>query len=382
MEYQLLTGATGLLGRYLVRDLTMEGVPLAVLVRRSRRQTPQERIESAICTWEEKLGTTLARPRVLEGDISQPGFGLSQQDRDWVKENCGSIIHNAASLQFISTSKESEPWRSNVQGTKYAIDFCHETGIDQFHHVSTSYTCGLRHGRILESELDVGQELGNDYERSKVQAEKMVREAGFSKPPTVFRPAIIVGDSRTGWSTTFHNFYVILQIAETLTRQKAEPDVTGRTNVSDVQLNVDGTERKNFVPVDWVSAVMSHILTHPDLHGETYHLTPRCPITTRQIRDAVEAATQIYGLKFYGAGEVKEVKSEYEELFREHMRVYDSYWRDDPIFDSTNTRLAAPHLPCPHIDLAMLNHLSRAAIDMKFRWNDPVIKKQADHVCV
>ena len=50
MEYQLLTGATGLLGRYLVRDLTMEGVPLAVLVRRSRRQTPQERIESAICT--------------------------------------------------------------------------------------------------------------------------------------------------------------------------------------------------------------------------------------------------------------------------------------------------------------------------------------------
>jgi len=381
MEYLLLTGATGLLGRYLVRDLTMEGVPLAVLVRPSRRQTPSERIESAIRTWEEKLGTTLTRPHVIEGDISQPGLGLGREDTAWVKENCRALIHNAASLQFISTSQESEPWRSNVQGTKYAIDFCHETKIEQFHHVSTSYTCGLRHDRIMESELDVGQELGNDYERSKVQAEKMVRSAGFSKAPTVFRPAIIVGDSRTGWSTTFHNFYVILQIADTLNRQRGEPDVTGRSNVSDVQINVDGTERKNFVPVDWVSAVMSHVLTHPDLHGETYHLTPRCPITTRQIRDAVESATGIYGLNFYGAGEVREVKSEFEELFREHMRVYDSYWRDDPVFDSTNTRRAAPHLPCPHIDLTMLNHLSRAAIDMKFRWNDPVVK-QNDHVCV
>ena len=76
----------------------------------------------------------LAYLHVLEGDISQPGLGLSDEDTAWVKDNCGSLIHNAASLQFISTSQESEPWRSNVQGTKYAIDFCHETNIDQFHH--------------------------------------------------------------------------------------------------------------------------------------------------------------------------------------------------------------------------------------------------------
>ncbi|MGD9853316.1 MAG: SDR family oxidoreductase [Planctomycetaceae bacterium] len=379
MEHHLLTGATGLLGRYLVRDLTLEGVPLAVVVRGSRRQSPRERIESQIRTWENKLGKTLARPRVLEGDISQPGLGLSPEDSAWAADHCGHLIHNAASLQFISTSRESEPWKSNVCGTRHVLDFCDDAGIEQLHHVSTSYVCGLRHGRVTESELDEGQEWGNDYERSKVEAEQLVRSAGFAKPPTIFRPAIIVGDSRTGWTTTFHNFYVILQIADTLVNQRSERDATGLANASEVEINVDGTERKNLVPVDWVSAVMSHVLTHPDLHGRTYHLTPRCPITTRQIRDAIEAATGVYGLGFSGAGETRETNSEYLELFREHMRVYDSYWRDDPVFDATNTRTAAPHLPCPHIDLAMLNHLSRVALDMRFRWTDRV-GKQPEHV--
>jgi hypothetical protein len=59
--------------------------------------------------------------------------------------------------------------------------------------------------------------------------------------------------------------------------------------------------------------------------------------------------------------------------------VYDSYWRDDPVFDASHTLQAAPHLPCPHIDLTMLNHLSRTAIDMRFRFNDPASKKP-EHV--
>ncbi|MBX3438455.1 MAG: SDR family oxidoreductase [Planctomycetaceae bacterium] len=379
MEHVLLTGATGLLGRYLVRDLTLEGVPLAVLVRGSRRHSPQQRVESQIRTWEEKLGKSLARPRVLEGDISLPGLGLSGDDFLWASEHCAHLVHNAASLQFVSTSRESEPWRSNVDGTRNVLDFCDAAGIEQFHHVSTSYVCGVRHGRVLESELEVGQEWGNDYELSKVEAEKLVRSAGFRKPPTVFRPAIIVGDSRTGWTTTFHNFYVILQIADTLVNQRSNRDATGLSNASEVDINVDGTERKNFVPVDWVSAVMSHILIHPDLYGQTYHLTPRCPITTRQIRDAIEAATSVYGLGFCGAGESRADQNEYIELFHEHMRVYNSYWRDDPVFDATNTREAAPHLPCPHIDLSMLNHLSRVALDMRFRWNERV-QKPAEHV--
>jgi thioester reductase-like protein len=376
MSYHLLTGATGLLGRYLVRDLGMEGVPLAVLVRPSRRNDPHERIEAICQTWESMLGQSIPRPHVLEGDISQPGLGLSDKDLRWAEQNCEALIHNAASLQFIAASPQSEPYRSNVEGARHVIEFAQQVGIEQFHHVSTAYVAGKRHGLVLESELDVGQEWGNDYELSKVEAEKLVREAKFPKPPTIFRPAIIIGDSKTGWSTTFHNFYVIAQIADTIIKQHGAPDATGLIDVSIISINVDGHERKNLVPVDWVSEVMSHIIRHADLHGETYHLTPRCPVTTRLMRDTIEEVFGIYGLGFYGAGEPREDSPEFEKLFHEHMKVYDSYWRDDPQFDATNTHRAAPHLPCPHVDRDMLARLSRKARQMRFRWNDATAKKR------
>ena len=354
----------------------MEGVPLAVLVRPSRRNDPAERVEAICRTWEQMLGQTIPRPVVLEGDISQPGLGLSEQDATWAAANCDTVIHNAASLQFIAPSKQSEPYRSNVEGVKNVLDFSQEIGIEQFHHVSTAYVAGKRHGLVLESELEVGQEWGNDYELSKVEAENLVREREFPKPSTIFRPAIIIGDSKTGWSTTFHNFYVMVQIADTLIKQHGDPDPTSLVNVAVVSINVDGHERKNLVPVDWVSEVMTHIITHDDLHGETYHLTPRCPVTTRLMRDTIEEVMGIYGLGFYGAGEPRKDADEFEKLFHEHMKVYDSYWRDDPQFDAANTFRAAPHLPCPHVDRNMLARLSRKAVEMRFRWNDDLPKKK------
>ena len=59
---------------------------------------------------------------------------------------------------------------------------------------------------MLETELDVGQTPGNDYEHSKIEAERLVRAADWLDPPTIYRPSIIVGDSRTGYTATFHGF--------------------------------------------------------------------------------------------------------------------------------------------------------------------------------
>ncbi len=174
MAYLLLTGATGLLGRYLLRDLTLAEVPLAVVVRSSKREPAVQRIETAMAHWESKLGRALVRPVVLEGDIAEPWLGLSDQDVDWVAANCRSIVHSAASLTFYAVEKTGEPQRSNVQGTRNMIALCGRAGIRQCHHVSTAYVCGRRRERILESELDVGQEPSNDYEQAKLQSEKEV----------------------------------------------------------------------------------------------------------------------------------------------------------------------------------------------------------------
>jgi len=377
----LLTGATGLLGRYLMKDLLAKGIDLAVLVRPSRRCDPFQRIEAAMRVWEQELQQEMPRPKVLCGDIISPDLGLSGPDIRWAAENCNGMIHNAASLSFVSTGRDSEPWISNVDGVQNVLEFCDQAGIETFHHVSTAYVAGKRHGRVYENELNVGQQFANPYEESKVEAEELVRSARFLKSLTVFRPAIIVGDSRTGMTFTYHNFYAMLQLGLTLAQSMGRQDFTGKVVSNTFKINVDGHERKNLVPVDWVSEAMSAIIANPALHQKTYHLSPRVPITVRLIRDIMEEVVGLYGLSFSGASGSMG-SDEVEQLFLKHMEVYHSYWKDDPEFDASNTLAALPHLPCPLVDREMLIRLSRIAIERSFNWRDPKVDSVSQKVAV
>jgi thioester reductase-like protein len=365
MHYYLLTGATGLLGNYLVRDLLLAGVPLAVLVRPNRKQSARQRVEALLSRWDEELGEPLPRPVVLEGDISQEDLGLDANELRWAAEYCGAVIHNAASLTFHATRADAEPYRSNLAGTQHVLDFARNAGIREFHHVSTAYVAGLRTGKILETEVDLGQELGNDYEKSKLASEKLVRAADFLDPPTIYRPGIIIGDAENGYTTTYHGFYAALQLAHTLAQQ-LEKGPDGRVQGQVVRLSLNGDETKHLVPVDWVSRVMAHVITHRSTHGTTYHLTPAQPVTTGVIRSVLEDSLEIYGTELIGHGQQPADCTEIESLFYDHIRVYNSYWRMDPEFDQTNVRLAAPHLPCPVIDHALLMKLSKTVIDAGF----------------
>ena len=366
MGYQLLTGATGLLGRYLLRDGLLAGLPIAVVVRRSRIASAQRRVDGVMRHWDETLGRALPRPVVLEGDICDEGLGLDGRSLDWISENCDSVLHNAASLTFIAESDDGEPWRSNVQGTQNVLEVCRRAGIRKFFHVSTAYVCGLRKGRVLESELDVGQQPGNDYERSKIQAEKLVRDADYLNPPTVLRPSIIVGDSQTGFTTTFHGFYTPLQLSYGMSkygriRLDADGEFLSLMNLTD-------RDRKNFVPVDWVSAVTTHVVANPSLHGETYHLTNPNPVRVADICQSIGAAVaEAVPDVPRSTAEHREPTKE-EQAFKEQMGIYQSYWRDDPQFDDANTRRAAPHLPCPTVDVPMLRRLAHFAIEANFGW--------------
>ena len=368
----LLTGGTGLLGRYLLRDLALAGRSVAVVVRRTRTQSAASRVESLYRTWEKRLGRELPRPVVLEGDLTQPQLGLLPEQVEWIKQNCDSVLHNAASLSFVSGSRDGEPWITNVGGTQNVLDLCQETGIDQFHHVSTAYVCGRRQGTVLETELNEGQELSNDYELSKIEAEQLIRSAEFLRQVTVYRPGIIVGDSESGFTTTFHGFYATLRLVHTI-RKSSESDCFESGGTS-ARLNLNGDERKNLIPVDWVSEAITQIVVSPEHHGDTYHLTSDSPVTSRLILDVLNATCDLNGTaRFVGASTKIEHPTETEKLFYENMRVYEAYWRNDPVFDTTNTRKALPHTPCPVIDEDRLMMLAKSAIDLDFRWKDAVV---------
>jgi len=103
-DYVLITGATGLLGRYLIKDLLAADTRIAVLVRPSRKASARHRVENLMCYWDKQLSRTLPRPVVLEGEITEPDLGLDPRGTRWVAENCDRLLHNAASLTFESTS--------------------------------------------------------------------------------------------------------------------------------------------------------------------------------------------------------------------------------------------------------------------------------------
>ncbi len=376
MGYLFLTGATGLLGAYLIRDLMRHGVELAVLVRSTKFASAQERIETLLARWEKQAGHSLPRPIIFEGDLTQPEFGLDESALDWVSENCSAIMHNAASLTFVSESKEDEPWRSNVGGTKNVLAFAQRTGIREFHHVSTAYVCGLRTDLCKESELDVGQEFGNDYEISKVQSEQMVRDADFIDDLTVYRPGIIFGDSNTGYTSTYHGFYVPLKLVSTLIEKSvgvtsSHEELEAMVKDASVQLSdaleLVGNERKHYVPVDWVSAAMAEIYATKRLHGSTYHLTPDKPVDISLTQRVMEEIFLKFA-KVRGHAEQTTDLGEFIPVFLEGMNVYRSYWRDDPNFDTSNIKAALPHLPCPVIDEAMIAKMCRFAIESNFGW--------------
>jgi hypothetical protein len=95
-------------------------------------------------------------------------------------------------------------------------------------------------------------------------------------------------------------------------------------------------------------------------------LTPRHPVPARLLADILEESVGFYGVKLEGLGKPVSVVTEYQQLFCDLISVYKSYWKDDPTFDSTNTRTAAPHLPCPHIDRKLLLKLAEYAIRVNF----------------
>lgn len=375
-EYLLLTGCTGLLGRYLLKDLLEAGVHVAVLVRPARRQSALDRIESIVQTWEQQLDRQLPRPVVIEGNLSEESLGLSTESEEWIRANCHAVLHNAASLSFVSGPRDAEPWKTNLSGTQYLLNLCRETDIREFHHVSTAYVCGARQGTIYEQELDEGQALSNDYEWSKLEAEKLVREADFLDSKTIYRPSIIVGDSETGFTTTFHGFYAALQLSHVISKGIADlPDGEARPRF---RVNLDGNESKNLVPVDWVSAFISHAIPKRHLHNQTYHLTPSNPVTTETIMNVMTTIHDSQDLaELVGAETRIENPNEIERMFYENMQVYSSYWKNDPSFDTSNTRKAAPHLPCPSMDEDRMMMLAKAAVEMDFRWRDQPVRTEA-----
>jgi thioester reductase-like protein len=351
--YILLTGATGLVGRYLLRDLILRNQRVAVIARPTSKLSARQRVESIMQYWEKQLEKSLPRPIVIEGDICSEGLGLAERDARWISENCVELIHNAAILKFEATTREDEPFRTNLSGTRNVLEFAKLRGIPDFHYVSTAYVCGKTSDVVTEDQLDTGQELRNDYEQSKFDAETLVQAAEGFRNVTIFRPAVIIGDSKTGFTSTYHGLFLYLRLIAMLVPHQ-QRDESGK-HQTPIRLPMNGDEPRNLVPVDWVSAVIAHVVCTPEAHGRTYHLTPEECSSARQVIDSCCNYFNSAGVEYVGVDAKPDADDEFSKAIFENTRIYESYETSDPEFDRTNVEKWAGHLPCPAINESMIH---------------------------
>lgn len=365
MKRILLTGCTGLIGRYLLRDLLVAGIPCIAVARPTRDMDVNARIERIVTYWEEMLGRPLSRPVCVAGDVLEPGLGLSADDRNGLCGRVDAVLHNAGNVTFHGSGTDGEPWRTNVTGTNNLIHLCDDLGIRECHHVSTAYVCGDRSGVVFEEDLDLAQGFDSDYERSKLEAEGLIRKAGFDRL-SVYRPSSVTGDSQTGYTSTYHGVYLVAQFTH-MAQQRAGGS-RERTWHHPVRLYQSGSETHHLVPVDAVSRAIATIASRYDLPSRTYHLVPPRPVSSAEIEAALADYFGYHGVEFVGPDARHAAPhDEMERLFYEAMsRMDHRFFLSDPAFDHSNTRAALTDWPWVSIDHAYLVRIFDFAVRHRF----------------
>ena len=264
-----VTGFPGFIGRRLVRRLAErtrgEGARLVLLVQ-----------PRSIAAAREALAADGVEAELLEGDVEQMHLGLSGVEFKALAGEVTDVWHLAA--RFRLDSPRTELRRVNVEGTRNVLDLAAAARrLRRLNHFSTAYVSGDRVGVILEEELAMGQRFHNPYEETKFEAEKLVRRAQADLPATLFRPSIVVGDSRTGEIDRFEGPYAlaILLVASPV----AVP----------LPLPGDALAPLNVVPVDFAVDAAIAIGSDPRGAGRTVHLVDPSPLSARRVYEMIAA---------------------------------------------------------------------------------------------
>ncbi|HSN06636.1 MAG TPA: SDR family oxidoreductase [Candidatus Angelobacter sp.] len=268
-----MTGFPGFLGSGLLPLVLRRraGARAVCLVQARHLATARERVHELEAAHPEVTG----RIELVAGDLTAPELGL---DPAWT----GTRLHDVTEVWHLAavydlTVDREVARRVNVDGTARVLDLCRSLPeLERLQHVSTCYVSGRTEGEFTEDMLDEGQSFLNHYESTKFEAELLVRKAmADGVPATVYRPGIVVGDSRTGETQKYDGPYFL---ASFLRRQMWVAVVPSVGDVDRVRVSL--------VPRDFVIAAMDELSVRDDTVGRTFALTDPDPPTVRQLVDA------------------------------------------------------------------------------------------------
>src|SRR5215469_11653719 len=274
-----LTGSTGYLGSYLVARLfTGHADRLNLLVRAKTEPEARERLwESLQLHFEfpEFFEYLNSRVRIFRGDLTSERFGLSDDEYHALVDSTDSILHCAASLNRKS---EKQCLNVNLRGSLEVIQLARRAqnrhGLRRYSHVSTVAVAGKRQNEVVteDTAIDWNRSDYDPYARTKKFCEHMVQQLLADVPKTIFRPAIVLGDSQRPETTQFD----MVQAFDMLSRMKVLP--------------LRASNRIDIVPANYVgkAIVTIHQKGQPQ-HG-IYHLSSGLQSQTYQeLTDALAA---------------------------------------------------------------------------------------------
>ncbi|MEO8743723.1 MAG: SDR family oxidoreductase [Candidatus Dormiibacterota bacterium] len=245
---RLVTGGTGFIGRFLLRELARREGTTYVLVRAGSRDRLEAHIDS--------MGAKDCLRPVL-GDITAPALGLGAAEQGRLKG--ADVYHLAAVYDLESSEEENEA--ANVGGTQHVVELTTTIG-GRLHHVSSIAVAGSKwKGKFTEEMSDEGQALDHPYYRTKFEAEALVRASGLRF--RIYRPGLVIGSSETGEADRIDGPYYAFKLIQRL-RSAIPPWVP--------LIGLEGGEI-NVVPVDFVARALDALGHKDGLDGMTSHLT-------------------------------------------------------------------------------------------------------------
>jgi thioester reductase-like protein len=286
-----LTGSTGYIGAHVAANLLQQhDATLNLLVRARDHRQAEERLWHAFQlhmnfpAFYEYLQT---RIRIFGGDLTDEHFGLPPDHYDRLVHTTDSVIHCAASLNRKS---EKSCLNVNLRGTLEVVQLAMRVqyyhGLRRFSHVSTVAVAGKRQNEIVTEDEAIDWERSDydPYARTKKFCEHMIRQLLPEVPITIFRPSIVLGDSRRGETTQFDMVKSFVFLA-------GLPLLPFRSN-----------DWIDIVNVDFVADAVATLHQKEKPLYSTYHLSSgRQSQTFRELTDALAAARHKRGPIFLPA---------------------------------------------------------------------------------
>ena len=226
----------------------------------------------------ERIAKTAGRPIadvvVLFGDITQPNLGMSPADWETARSQSTILFHLAA-IYDLAVARDIA-LRVNLDGTRNVNEFARSLpNLRHYHYVSTCYVAGKRKGRILETELQHDAGFRNFYEETKYLAELEVESLKSELPVTIHRPAVVVGDTKTGETAKYDGIYYLIRYL------LKWPKGLSAINIGNSAVGL------NLVPVDFVVDAMASLARDPLCVGKTLQLADPNPLTTRDLFNTI-----------------------------------------------------------------------------------------------